>query len=414
MKVEAYRQTLKDILPFVAVVALVLVGLWIRWPTVTYDGPMSRDVYNQFAFDHAAYSDIASIYFRNGLWTHPRPYFDYPLEYPVALGLLVYVLNLVTHNMAQYFLLTSLVMAVAALFIAALIPSFPRGRIWLFALSPAVALYVNLNWDMWCLLLMLIAFLLFIRERDNLAAVMLTAAVWTKLFPIFFLPFWILDRIRRGNKRAAGRIAAIFTLGSAAINVPVMLLAPVGWSYFLVFHALRNRDWNLWMFFHLSTAEVNRLSILLVLGGLVALLLLQWRLGPGEARLYPTWLLAGCAMLAWFFFADKVYSPQYGLWIVVLLAVIGASPALAVAWSAADLFYFVAGFASLELWKYGDAQQWFSDHVFLPATALREGMLLLVIGWCVKHMLAPAPDRAPDRSEHLQDSVAGDVVEGQR
>jgi hypothetical protein len=86
-------------------------------------------------------------------------------------------------------------------------------------------------------------------------------------------------------------------------------------------------------------------------------------------------------------FVGKVYSPQYGLWIVAMLAVIGAAPALAVAWSAADLFYFVASFVTLGLWKYGDeAQQWFADHGFLTATALREGMLLVVAGWCLYRM----------------------------
>ncbi len=102
-------------------------------------------------------------------------------------------------------------------------------------------------------------------------------------------------------------------------------------------------------------------------------------------------------MLTWFFFVGKVYSPQYGLWIVALLAVIGAAPALAVAWSAADLFCFAAGFVSLGLGKYGEeAQQWFADHGFLPATALREGMLLVVVGWCVYRMSMLAREPAQE------------------
>ena len=66
-KVGAYRQTLVGILPLVVTVALLLVGLWMRWPTVEYDGPATQDAYNQFSFDRFAYSDIASLYFRNGL-----------------------------------------------------------------------------------------------------------------------------------------------------------------------------------------------------------------------------------------------------------------------------------------------------------------------------------------------------------
>lgn len=409
MKVGKYRHTLVGVLPFVAVVALLLVGLWMRWPTVVYDGPPNRDAYNDFAFDHFAYSDIASLYFRNGLWTHPRPYFDYPFEYPVGTGLLVYLLDLVTRTMPQYFLLTSLVMAVAALWILVLIQNFPRGRVWLFALSPAVALYFNLNWDMWGVLLMLAALLLFVRERDGPATVVLTIAVWTKFFPILFLPFLLLDRLRCDGKRAAGGIAAVFALVSAAINIPVLLLAPAGWWYFFTFNARRERDWNLWMFFDpswFSTEEINRLVILLLLCGLVVLLLLQWRLSSRAEELCPTWLLAGCALLACFFFVNKVYSPQYGLWIVVLLAVIGAAPALAVAWSAVDLFYFVAGFVTLGLWQFGeDVQHWFVSHGYLPATALREGMLLIVVAWCIKQMVAPTQNYG-ERAQGAPSNIA--------
>jgi hypothetical protein len=409
MKLGTYRRTLVDILPFVAAVALLLGGLWMRWPTVVYDGLANRNAYNQFAFDHFAYSDIASLYFRDGLAGHPRPYFDYPLEYPVGTGLLVYLFNSVTRTMPQYFLLTSLWMAASALWIAALIPRFPRGKLLLFALSPALALYVSLNWDMWGVLLTVVALLLFVRERDGLATVVLTAAIWTKFFPILFLPFLVLDRLRRGGRRDAGRILTIFALGSVAINAPVLLLAPAGWWYFFVFNTARPQLWNLWMFFDpswLSTGEINRVSTLLLLGGLVVLLLLQWRSPPEAGGIRPAWLPACCAILAWFFFVSKAYSPQYGLWIVALLAIIGASAALAVAWSAVDLLYFAASFVTLELWQYGDAQGWFVHYGLEPATALREGMLLMVIGWCVKQMRAPTRDPTRDRDEHPQGSPA--------
>ena len=170
----------------------------------------------------------------------------------------------------------------------------------------------------------------------------------------------ILDRLRRNGRQTAGRIVAVFVIVSAAINLPVLLLAPAGWWRFFAFNAARPRECNLWMFFDpawLSTDEINRVSALLTLWGLVVLLLLQWRSLPRPEGLCPVWLPACCAMLAWFFFVGKVYSPQYGLWIVVLLAIIGVAPALAVAWSAADLFYFAAGFVSLGLWRYGEEAQ---------------------------------------------------------
>ena len=113
--------------------------------------------------------------------------------------------------------------------------------------------------------------------------------------------------------------------------------------------------------------------------------------------------------MAWVFFVNKTYSPQYDLWIVVLLAVIGAVPVLAVAWSALDLLYFASGFIWLELWKYGDAQQWFGHYIFLPATALREVMLLVVAGWCIQQMSTSAWEPAQDSDEQPRGSPAGVV-----
>ena len=393
-KLKKHRQTLDKLSPIMVAAALLLCGLWLRWPNVGYDGPASPEQYGGFATLRGVYSDIPMLYFRDGLANHPRPYFDYPLEYPIGTGLVIYLLTLATYSMPQYFVLTSLAMSVCGLVTVALVQRFPRGNVWLFALSPALALYVNLNWDMWGVLLMVAALLLFVRERDGPATALLAAAVWTKFFPIVFLPFLILDRLRRNGRRAAGRIVAVFAIVSA-INLPVLLLAPAAWWHFFRFNAVRPREWNLWTFFDpawLTTDQINRFSAVLLLWGLVVLLLLQWRSPPRAEGICPVWLPACCAMLAWFFFVNKVYSPQYGLWIVVLLAILGAAPALAVAWSAADLLYFAAHFVHFGLWSNSEeARQWFDFHGYLPATALREVMLLVVVGWCVQRLRTNRP-----------------------
>ena len=231
-----------QLVPLLVASALLLVGLWMRWPTVGYDGPATQDAYNSFAFDRFAYSDIASLYFRDGLAEHPRPYLDYRFEYPVGIGLLIYLLNAASPALPQYFLLTSLWMTLSALVIALIVPRFPRGRLLLFACSPALALYVNLNWDMWGVLLMVAALYLFTRERDGWATAVLAAAVWTKFFPIVFLPLLAADRLRRWGWRAAARLLTVFALTSAAINAPLLVVAHEAWWYFFQFNAERGRE----------------------------------------------------------------------------------------------------------------------------------------------------------------------------
>jgi hypothetical protein len=383
-KLVTHERRLHVLFAVLAATTLLLCGWWMRLPILHYTGPSNQEDFNRYVFDKFAYSDIASLYFRDRLLHHPLPYVDYPLEYPPGTGLIIYFLSSAAQDMPQYFLLTSLFMGLSALITVELVSRFPRGRVRLFALSPALALYFNLNWDMWAVLLMIAALLLFVRERDGLAALVLAAATWSKFFPAVLLPFVFLDRMQRQGWRAAGKVVGVFTLASVALNAPLVVLKPSAWWHFFEYNASREGDLNLWTsVFGLppsAVSELNALSAVFTLAGIGALLVLQWRGPPGA------WLTACPAAVAWFFFAGKVYSPQYGLWIVVLLAVVGASPALAVAWSATDLAYFAASFVTLGLLAYGDAGGWFVEHGLKPAAVLREGMLLVVVGWCAWQM----------------------------
>jgi uncharacterized membrane protein len=79
---------------------------------------------------------------------------------------------------------------------------------------------------------MVAALLSFVRGRDGWGSVALAAAVWTKFFPVVFLPLLLADRLRHEGWRAAVRIAAIFAAASAAINLPVLLSRPAAWWHF--------------------------------------------------------------------------------------------------------------------------------------------------------------------------------------
>jgi hypothetical protein len=383
------RWWLQQGLPLLVAVVMLAGGFWLRWPNVSFPGPHRQDAYNDYAFDRFSYSDISSLYYRDNLVEHPAPYVDYRLEYPVGMGALMYLLNWPARTMRDYFLITSALMAASGLAITWLVPRFPRGRSWLVALSPALALYVSLNWDMWGVLLTVVALLLFARGRDAFGSIGLALAIWTKFFPIVMLPLILADRLRDQGWRAASRILLIVAAASAMINAPLLIGRPDAWLYFFETNRSRPREVNLWNLFDrwgVTTATINTWSAILLIALLAVLLLVQWR-GSRQA-----WLLACCAILSWFFFVNKVYSPQYSLWIVVLLAAVGAPPALAAAWSATDLIYFWSSFVTLGQLRFGDAAHWFYDRTLMPAMLLREGMLLLIVVWCIWAMRRPAVD----------------------
>jgi hypothetical protein len=371
-------------LALVVTAAMLGLGMWLRWPNVEYRGLPVQSAYNEYAFAHFSYSDIASLFYRDKLSVHPRPFFDYELEYPVGMGLVIYIMNF-ARRMPSYFLVTTFFMATCGLATAWLIPRFPRGRIWLLALSPSLAFYVNLNWDMWAIFLTVGALLLFVRRRDDLATVALAAAVWTKFFPIVMLPLILVERARSRQWRAIARILAIFAAVSVAINAPIFILRREAWLIFFRYSRTRQREVNLWNFFdrwQLTTDQINTLSLGLLMAGM---LVLAWAIWKGQSGAF---LPACCAAIAWFFFINKVYSPQYSLWVTVLLAVVGSAPALAVAWSAADLLYFAASFLILGLSTFGnrDVTDWYYQYALTPAMAIREAILLLVALWCLRHM----------------------------
>jgi hypothetical protein len=224
---------------------------------------------------------------------------------------------------------------------------------------------------------------MFVRQRDGLGGSLLAMAVWTKFFPIVILPLVLVDRLRGRRWRDAGLLALSFVLVSALMNAPLLLTNRPAWLYFFQTNRARPRELNFWNFFdrwQLTTEQINSGSAFLLAVGMLAIVLLQWRVRS------PVWLPAACGILAWFFFVNKVYSPQYSLWIVVLLAIIGAAPPLAVAWSAADLIYFWSSFVILGQLQFGDAAGWFFRYALFPAMALREGLLLLIVGWCAGEM----------------------------
>lgn len=373
---------LRRILPLLCAGVMLAAGLWLRAPTLAFRTSQYQSQFNKYAFERFSYSDIGSLYFRDKLWKHPRPYFDYPLEYPVGTGALIYALNS-ARQLRSYFLVSTLFLAICGLAIAWLIPLFPRGRIWLMVLSPALPLYVNLNWDMWAVLLTVGALLLHMRGHARWCGVVLAAAVWTKFFPVVVVPLLLIDHLRQGRRREALRLGWSFAFASVVINAPLIVARPEAWFYFFVVNRTRPIELNLWNFLerlHLTTAQINGLSAIMLLGFLAVIVAMLWR--GGRDAILP----ASCAAIAAFFFVNKVYSPQYSLWLVVLLAVAGSAPALAAAWSSVDLGYFMCSFIILGIGRFRGAGDWFYHYALYPAAALREAMILLIIAWCLWDM----------------------------
>lgn len=382
--------------PLIVGALMMLLGVLLRLPTAYYQGEPNQVTFNNYIFQFVgAYSDITSLYFRDQLWLHPVPYFGYFVEYPVGMGWLIWLIGFVNTSVMSYFLATAAVMIVSGLLVFWLGSKFENANLWLLALSPTLPLYTVLNWDMFGVALTIAALLLFRRNRDLWGSILLAAAVWTKFFPIVLVPLIVIDRALKQRWRDVFVIGGGFGIASIVMNAPFALaFTPEGlqirssWLHFFRFNQQRPREVNLWNFFdslQLSTQQINSLSAILLalgVGGIVLLMSYSW--WRDADRTQDLVLPAALAAIAWFFFINKVYSPQYSLWLAVLLALLAGPPSLVVAFASVDIAYFAASFVLLHL---ADSQNpltgWFFSQVMLPAMALREAVILAIIIWAI-------------------------------
>ncbi len=355
------------------------------------------------------YSDIPHLYGRDALWRHPLPYVDYALEYPVGTGLAIWLAGFVPGGYGAYFAATAAVLVVAGLLTVWLGHRFDGANPWLLALSPALPLYVVLNWDLLAVLPAVAALLLFRCGRDGWGAGLLAAAVWIKLFPLVLVPLVVLDRALKRGWRAAFLIGGVFIGASVLINAPFALrVTPTGfelregWLYFFRFHRDRPSEVNLWSIAEwfgvsLSVERINAYSAVLLVLGLGVVMGLLWHAATrGDGRTRDLVLPGMLAALGWWFFVNKSYSPQYSLWIAVLLALLAAPPALAVAFAGVDLAYFALSFITLHLlWSGSPAAEWVYRQLLQPAMVVREAAILVVIVWAARRMLRGRPGDAP-------------------
>ena len=130
-----------------------------------------------------------------------------------------------------------------------------------------------------------------------------------------------------------------------AVNLPVMIAAPSGWATFYVFSKDRGADWgSVWYMFeyfnlpklgNYQLSVLNEMSAAALVAAFAAIALLVLAV-PRRPRLPQVCFL----LLAAFLMTNKVWSPQYVIWLVPLAVL--ARPRLwpYVLWQLAEIGYF--------------------------------------------------------------------------
>ncbi|WP_375430831.1 glycosyltransferase family 87 protein [uncultured Friedmanniella sp.] len=402
-----------------------LAGLVFRLPCRITTAGQSIDQYKNMC-----YSDIGLLYSGRGLLQGNVPYLDsgsYPvLEYPVLTGAFLELERRITVLLGApsgtgltdqqavdatlRFVDVNAVLLGALLLVTiwAQVRSVP-GRPWdglMLAASPCVATAALVNWDLLPVALTATALLAWSRRRPGLSGLLLGLGMAAKLYPGLLLGPLLLLCLR--GRRTGDLLTAIFAfvIGWAVVNLPVLILAPQAWLSFWQFNSERTGDFgSLWYVLSLAGHPVANLN--LVSGGLFALGCLAIGLLIVLAPVRPRLGSVAFLVVAAFLMTNKVYSPQYVLWLLPLLVLARPRWRDWVIFTVGELLYFGAIWWHLGgLLAPGDGSP---DRLYWLAVLVRLGTQGWVVAVVVRDILRPAHD--PIRAGGLDDPTGG-VLDG--
>jgi uncharacterized membrane protein len=433
--------------PLRAMFLIALVFLALGWSTkapclqTTGNGPGDQRVanwQNERAYYELCYSDTVPLYGAELLsqgrfpykssWIEKdasgKPQIRYDgkpavryMEYPVLTGVYQYasmalaktytavskLLGLpVVAEVVVFFDVAALGLALAWLATLWATSGLAGRRVWDAALvgaSPLLIFQIFTNFDALATALAVGGLLAWARRRPVLAGVLIGLGVAAKLYPALLLGPLLVLGIRTGRLGAWARAAVVTVATWLAVNLPVMVLYPRGWSEFFRLNTRRGDDmdspynivrsftgWRgfdpdlgFWQPPQLLNAVVLVLFLLCCAAiGYIALT------APRRPRVAQLVFL----VIAAFLLTSKVWSPQFSLWLVPLAVLALPHRRIILAWMTIDALVWVPRMYYLySVPNRGLPEQWFTS-----AVLLRDIAVLALCALIVRQIYRPEED----------------------
>jgi uncharacterized membrane protein len=393
---------------------------------------------NQRAYYELCYSDTVPLYgaelLSQGLFPYKsswiekdasgRPQTRYDgrpavryMEYPVLTGLYQYVsMTLaktytavskmvplpVVAEVVVFFDVAALGLALAWLATLWATAGLAGRRIWDAALvgtAPLLIFQIFTNFDALATALATSGLLAWARRRPVLAGLLIGLGGAAKLYPLLLLGPLLVLGIRAGRLREVARTAAVAAATWLLVNLPVLALFPRGWSEFFRLNARRGDDmdslYNVirsftgWSGFDANLGFwqpptlLNAVASVLFLLCCAAIAYIALT-APQRPRVAQVAFL----VVATFLLTNKVWSPQFSLWLVPLAALALPHRRILLAWMTIDALVWVPRMYYLySVPDRGLPQQWFTTTVLL-----RDVAVLALCALVVRQIYRPGED----------------------
>jgi uncharacterized membrane protein len=405
---------------------------------------------DEYQYTRACYTDVFALYYSEQLGGDGNgsrmsvPYRDHPVEYPAVIGGLMWVAAEATNIVhphdphvvdgvavdargRTFFDITALLLTVCALLTTWAVARLAgRQRIWdaaMLALAPGLFLHAFTNWDLAAVAFAMVGLWAWSRGSPALAGVLIGVGIATKLYPVLLLVALFLLCWRSVRLRAWWTCATAAAVSTAICYLPAIILSTrtparlrasvfqfpsdtgcpthflPGWRWFWTVNTTRPADWDsLWFQLqHFRGTPLDQTQCggapvwlnfwvavtTLAVVGAVSLLVVA---APRRPRVPQVAFL----LVAGFLLANKVFSPQYVLWLIPLAVLARPRWRAFLSWQAAEVavllsrFYYFVG----------------NDHpgqgapieVFFAAVLVRDVALMVVMGLVVRDVLRPEHD----------------------
>jgi uncharacterized membrane protein len=250
---------------------------------------------------------------------------------------------------AGFFWANTALLALLALATAWMLFRMAGERALYFAIAPTLLVYAFVNWDLLAVALATAGTLFYLRDRDEASGAFLGLGAAAKLYPAFLVLPFVLGRIR--DRRIAGAVALVVwsAITFVVVNAPFALAGREGWLTFFRYNAKRPTDFDsVWYLacnrLHAGCSLSSRTITVASLLVIAVLATGVWWARRVRQRAFPRWTF-GFPLLVLFLLVNKVYSPQYGLWLLPWFPLALPNLPLFIAFEGADLAVFVTRFS---------------------------------------------------------------------